>query len=212
VSMMIATAITGGTSAAIAEAAEQQNESVGTPSNHRASETPATANAPKPINNPDPKPAKKDQWTHAGTPLRVGDIQVNVTGAKKGTVAVRDMFGDERQSKDEHLSIQLSIENLSAAKKLDFSTWRGSDFNFARDYAILEDNHGNKYKRVTLGVEATPIGGVTRESIYPGKAVTDVLVFEKPVGAVEWLRLELPAKNFGGAGVLRFQIPSLMVQ
>ena len=34
-----------------------------------------------------------------------------------------------------------------------------------------------------------------------------MLVFELPVENTQWLHLELPAKNFGGSGMLRFEIP-----
>ncbi len=39
-----------------------------------------------------------------------------------------------------------------------------------------------------------------------------MLVFEVPVDTVSYLRLELPANNFGGTGMLRFQIPKSMIQ
>ncbi len=56
-----------------------------------------------------------------------------------------------------------------------------------------------------------PEGRVDRESIYPGKAITDVLIFELPVENAEHLDLELPAENFGGTGMVRLRIPARMV-
>ncbi len=38
-----------------------------------------------------------------------------------------------------------------------------------------------------------------------------MLVFERPVDAAEYLRLELPASVVGEKGVLRFQIPKKMI-
>jgi hypothetical protein len=49
-------------------------------------------------------------------------------------------------------------------------------------------------------------------SIWPGKSVEDVVVFEEPVVRAEYLRLELPASAFGGTGKLRFQIPTEMIE
>lgn len=43
------------------------------------------------------------------------------------------------------------------------------------------------------------------------KSVSDVLVFETPIDTVEYLRLELPAQNFGGTGMLRLEIPKQMI-
>ena len=44
-------------------------------------------------------------------------------------------------------------------------------------------------------------------SIYPQNEHRDLVVFELPVENIQWLRLELPASNFGGSGMLRFEIP-----
>jgi len=38
------------------------------------------------------------------------------------------------------------------------------------------------------------------------------LVFEPPIEKAEYLRLELPASNAGGTGMLRIQIPAKMIQ
>jgi len=57
-----------------------------------------------------------------------------------------------------------------------------------------------------------PIGRTEQASLYPGKAQTDVLVFEEPVTGVEYLNLELPAANFGGTGMIRLRVPASMVQ
>jgi hypothetical protein len=86
------------------------------------------------------------------------------------------------------------------------------DISFDRDYATLEDNFGNTYKRINFGFSSNPVGAVERsESIYPNKSVSDVLVFEMPIDTIEYLRLELPAKNFGGTGMLRLEIPKQMI-
>ncbi len=41
---------------------------------------------------------------------------------------------------------------------------------------------------------------------YPQKEQHDVVVFELPVETIKWLHLERPAENFGGSGMLRFEI------
>ncbi len=43
-------------------------------------------------------------------------------------------------------------------------------------------------------------------SIYPGDSFQEFLEFEPPVTNIEWLHLELPANNFGGVGMIRFEI------
>ena len=153
-----------------------------------------------------------EKWTDARKALRQGDVQVRIIGARVGTILVKDIFGDQRESKDAFLSIEIEIKNLSPVKKIDFQTWRGLGISLTEDNATLTDNYENTYKRVTFGEYSIPVGGVRQESIYPGKSITDVLVFEVPVDGIQWLHLKLPARNFGGKGMLRFEIPAGMIQ
>ena len=76
----------------------------------------------------------------------------------------------------------------------------------------LTDNFKNTYKRVNFGLLAEVKGQIKSESIYPGKTVNDLLVFEVPLKNVQYLRLELPAENIGGSGKLRFQIPQSKIR
>jgi hypothetical protein len=48
-------------------------------------------------------------------------------------------------------------------------------------------------------------------SVYPGKQIEDLLVFEPPIDNVKFLRLELPAGAFDGTGSLYLQIPKSMI-
>ncbi len=42
-----------------------------------------------------------------------------------------------------------------------------------------------------------PTGRIDSTSIYSGKSLTDVLIFEPPVRDIQYLNLELPGKNVG---------------
>ena len=75
----------------------------------------------------------------------------------------------------------------------------------------LRDNFGNSYARWSFSYGSGPVGRIESGSIYPGKAVTDIVVFEVPVNKVEYLDLELPAKNGGGDGMFRIRIPASMI-
>lgn len=144
--------------------------------------------------------------------VRQGDIQVRVAGVSVGKVPLEDAFSEGSKSKDDFLMVKLELKNTSSTRKVEYHTWSGRDLIFERDYATLRDNFDNVYKRVSFGQISHPVGAVERsESIYPGKSISDVLVFEVPVDTIEYLRLELPAKNFGGTGMLRLQIPKSMI-
>jgi hypothetical protein len=87
---------------------------------------------------------------------------------------------------------------------------------------ILEDpdEHGRYRKAhdfvtglITFGIGSSPVGAVELStSIYPNKAVTDVLVFEVPLQNAAYLDLELPAQNYGTEGMVRFRIPMQSVR
>ncbi|AQT68888.1 hypothetical protein STSP2_02065 [Anaerohalosphaera lusitana] len=154
-----------------------------------------------------------EEWVSAKYPVRQGDMQLQVKGAVKGKVPLIDSF-DESQgsSRDDLLAIYLELINGSQSKKIEYQSWQGQDISFSRDYATLEDNFGNRYKRISFGFGTEIVGNAKSDSIYPGKSLIDVLVFELPVDTAEHLKLELPADNFGGEGMLRLQIPQDMIQ
>lgn len=162
---------------------------------------------------------KAKQFSAAGrvdasreTVLR-GDVAIKVTSVLVGKVAGRSL-GETTESEKDLLQIRLEITNQSEAKKLDYETWAGREFSILNnDVATLRDDAGNEYKRVTFGFGSDIDGRVkSNESIYPGKKLSDLLVFEVPVEQAEWLFLDLPAKNFSGTGVVRFKIPKSMVK
>jgi hypothetical protein len=161
-----------------------------------------------------PPPTKSEPvWADASKgAVRQGDLQVQVVQVTIGQVPLETITGNSR-SKDNLLMVKLELRNTNPTKKVDYHTWSGADFSFNRDFATLKDNFDNSYKRISFGLGSYPVGAVERsESIYPNKSVTDVLVFEVPLDTIEYLRLELPAKNFGGTGMLRLQIPKSMIQ
>jgi hypothetical protein len=53
---------------------------------------------------------------------------------------------------------------------------------------------------------------VVSDSIYPGKSLTDVLVFEAPLENIEGLDLDMPGKNVGKNGLIKIRIPAAMIQ
>lgn len=99
----------------------------------------------------------------------------------------------------------IKLSNLSNSKKIDFKTWRGKAFGVGKNYATLTDNSGNVYK--LQEVDFNRNGKPDEFSIYPEQSCWDWLLFERPVSNFKWLHLELPAGNFGGSGVVRFEIP-----
>jgi hypothetical protein len=170
-----------------------------------APEQPGSGGAPPATHGP--------QWADASKgAVQQGHLQVRVANTSIDKVPLKDVFREGTTSKDDLLMIKLELLNTNPTKKMEYRSWAGGDFSLDRDYATLKDNFGNSYKRITFGLSAYPVGAVQRSaSIYPNKSVTDVLVFEVPLENIEYLRLELPAKNFDGTGMLRLQISKGML-
>ena len=158
-----------------------------------------------------PRRKKETEWVVAPTPARLGDVEVKVVSAKVAPVALRGPSG-EGQSKEPQLILTIEVSNANLNRKIDYSTWAGADVPLERDFATLTDNFENSYKRITFGIFDRPIGRVVSDSIYPGKSLTDALVFEAPLGNIEHLDLDMPGKNIGTNGLFKIRIPAAMIQ
>ncbi len=135
---------------------------------------------------------------------------LRVTGLSVDYVQIESFSSGKSQ--DKLLMISLELTNTSPAKIMNYRGWSAqwSDFT-SSDRASLKDNIGNTYKRVHFGPGSRVDGQVTsNESIYPNKSLTDVLVFEPPTDACQYLVLELPASAVGGTGMFRLRIPRAM--
>ncbi len=196
---------------------QRTNQEVIPAAGPKAANRTATPQARQPRNTPPAAPPGRaaepeEQWASATDAVKQGDITVRITAVKSGKVALKSGFGDsESESVDALLAIEVLITNTGANKKVEYHTFMGRDFSIGRDYASLHDNFDNTYKRIGFGM-SKPVGANESESIYPGKSITDVLVFEIPIDTAEYLKLELPAQSFGGTGLLRFRIPASMIQ
>ena len=93
------------------------------------------------------------------------------------------------------------------------SGWFWDSYNNRSDQEIYRRPTVNRVRVFTSKELLAPIiGQVQSESVYPGKSIDDLLVFELPVEKAKYLRLELPASAFHGEGKLRIQIPADMIQ
>jgi hypothetical protein len=148
----------------------------------------------------EPKPAKIEEAAVQN------DLQVEIQSVKVEPVTFK-LF-TTNQSRDPFLIINLKITNNNPTKIIDFQGWAAKELDFDRaDRAQLQDENQNFYKRVHFGLASEIEGQVANsESIYPNKSISDVLIFEPPTDSAQILTLKLPAKQFGGKGMLEFQI------
>ncbi|MFN6310554.1 MAG: hypothetical protein ACK5TG_15910 [Planctomyces sp.] len=92
----------------------------------------------------------------------MGSTEVRIVGLSLGKVEIVDLLNEEKESQNELLSVTLEIANLSETKKLEYTSWRGSNTTLAKDFATVADNYGNDYRRVNFGVGSIPVGVVQR--------------------------------------------------
>jgi hypothetical protein len=179
------------------------------PSNSANHATPATGPTPA-----IPAPAPDGPiWTDAHQPARLGDVLVRIDSVRVGVVPLLvGHKGDAGESENQLLTVALTVENRGTTRKIDFRGFATNNFGLG-PVAQLEDNFGNFYRRVGFGYTDHPKGQIdAAESIYPGKPLADLIVFEVPIDKATYLRLSLPGWAVGASddAKLRFQIPASM--
>ncbi len=177
------------------------------------------------------QPPPGPKWIDAsrGEPVNVGKVMVKIGEVKLGVSksvdigkALENLDPDKILQPDnsgavtEHpaLLVQIQVGNPSETIKLELKRWSKARSGEA---PRLTDNFKNAYKLVTSSTDLLSMvgggsGGSSAVSIMPVSTEVDTLTFEAPVAKAQYLRLELPAENFGGTGTLYFQIPRSMIQ
>lgn len=104
-------------------------------------------------------------------------------GGEIGRVETADGY-----STDDVIWIVLRITNTSSTKKLDYVC---SCAPGRTNRAVIRDNLGNVYRPFVFG--ASNVRGRTDSAtLYPGKSISDVLVFEKPVSKATQFVINIP--------------------
>ncbi|MFO0846366.1 MAG: hypothetical protein U0797_29020 [Gemmataceae bacterium] len=150
-----------------------------------------------------------------------GEFEVLVLEVRYDKVPITDLLGEETLSEQPMLMVQVGIRNKSPARKLEYAGWApgggvapgglaggGGAIPANPNPATLKDDLGNVYRPAQFGLTNSVKSQKFRESIYPGKNLADVLVFEPPVPKATSLLLELPLKALGGSDSARFRIPT----
>jgi hypothetical protein len=187
----------------VADKADNPAENVAEKRGNAAADKPVVAGADK----ADPP------WPDASQPLRLGDVQVEITRVVVGRVPLwQEIIEEDAESENVLLTVWLKITNNSETKKIDYSGYMGDLSSVLDIDADLTDSFENTYRNTRFSATLKVKDADTNASIYPGKSHVDAVVFEPPVDAIEYLRLTLSAKAFGGDGEFRFQIPKKMIQ
>lgn len=126
-------------------------------------------------------------WEH-------GDVRVAVDGLL--------LLPAEKKAKNRFLQIRLKLTNVGVARAVQFTGWPPApppdDVKLSTQAGIFLDQRADTEKPAKVAV-------------LPGKTAETTLTFAANPGPPSDLRLELPAKAFGGTEPVKFQIPRAQV-
>jgi hypothetical protein len=112
--------------------------------------------------------------------------------------------------REKYLLIHLETLDLGAPQNVVYQTWGGITKDQFKP--ILTDSAGKSYTLQTFDRELGIVGRIlTATTLFPGQTLDELLVFDKPAGAVT-LHLELPAAACGREGRYRLSIPASMIK
>jgi len=161
---------------------------------------------PQPSQNPTPSKPPAPNWTSSTEPIVRDGLELRILTVRTGKVKVETFMKEVKTSTDPVIQIEIQLRNLSTTNKLRYRTMDGDAFAWSGSAANIEDNFGNKYLRISFDTIGKPVGRTREASIYPGKSVRDVLIFEPPVDSIEYLSLSLPLDRVGKKGRVVFRV------
>ncbi len=176
--------------------------------------TKVETSSPKPIaatqeNPPRPATQSNSEWTQSRT-VKQGDVQITLKTTHIETQ--RSIAQDDPRYRNLVLTngfaVEIVITNLSSSKIIRGKGWSGAN------NITLSDNFGNKYpQNIYRNPDPRwPSPSLVEDfTLYPNQSTTDFMRFDTLVKNIQWLHLELPAENFGGTGVIRFEIPASQI-
>jgi hypothetical protein len=156
--------------------------------------------------------ASEVDWVDVGpNALLKSDLRLVVTSVTIKPLEYTDAKDRKFVTKERHLQIGLRLSNVGINHTIEYFSW-GESRPVTGDRAPrLQDNLGTTYRIKVLEAGTQVAGHVAHATIGPMKAVHDVLVFEAPMGGIEFLRLELPCSAFGAQDKFRLKIPKRLL-
>lgn len=140
----------------------------------------------------------------------VGHIRVSIKKITIGKVPLKNTDGSITYADEPRLMVLLQIENTSDQRRSEYNSWV-PDLEAARTVAKLTDDRGAELKRITFGFGNNVKDRTVLATLTPGRAISDLLVFEAPAANARALKLVLPGANCGVRGAFEFDIDMTVV-
>jgi hypothetical protein len=144
------------------------------------------------------------EWVDAGrAALQQDQVGVQVTGVTLGPVEVLGAQRKRTVTPEKYLVVRVRARRVAGQLRLRADKEDEPDPVFERPRAVLSDEAGTIYQAAPIEIESDsgPMRGPSEEAF----------LFEAPAAGAK-LRLEIPAKAWGGAGSFRFALPSSMIR
>lgn len=147
-------------------------------------------------------------WTDASrAALQQDRVRVQVAAVSVGPVKFAAPKG---LSKESYVAVSLAIQHLGHGQSLTYVHWGAPGMEETPQPTLTQSGRKLDYRVF----ESDVVAGQIRQgqTLYPGKGIGDVLLFDGSATPGEPLLLELPAAVWGGRGALKFAIPAAMVK
>jgi hypothetical protein len=147
---------------------------------------------------PSPQPLDKERWVEADLyDVDHGMVRLRIMAAALQDVPVN--LRKDRRRAERELALTVKLVHAGTKDPIAFKGWRA-----AGDSPRLLDGNGQVLAFRPRGDGAAP------RALVPFQPVQETVAFDPPAAASDFVRLELPASAFGGAGTVRFLVPRTM--
>ena len=145
------------------------------------------------------------EWVDIGSSSwQLDDVRLSVPAVRLEPLELTGPKNRKKVTKENVLQIWVRIKNVGVTRKIDYRGWSVAAGEAA---PRLTDPAGKVLpaKRFDPGWE--PPGRPQTITLFPGRSVLQLLVFEAPSSATDQFRLELPGAAFGSSETVRLLVP-----
>jgi len=149
--------------------------------------------------------APAEEWIRVPQAWQLGDVRVKIASMWVGPVELTGPAGQKKWSKKQYLQLKVRVGNVGVAREIDFRGW-DPNARPGESGPRLTDAAGRPRPAATVGPDWPAAVRPRPTRLTPARAAEQLLVFEPPSTATEFLRLELPGSAFGADQPVRFEI------
>jgi hypothetical protein len=151
-------------------------------------------------------PRPPDEWIDASKlAWQRGSVRVSVGRVVVEPVELTGPDGKKWMPKESYVHFRVRVKNVGVFGSVSLKDW-------APGAIRLTDSAGSSYPRKAFEPGWEPSGRIAPAKLGPSESAECLLFFDAVPTNVTYLRLEVSGEMFGAPGVVRLQIPWLMIQ